>query len=189
MILGVSEAPETISFAAMSERQQALVRVILKDPDVASLSSFIGIDGTNMTPNSGRIQINLKPRDERHADATEIIRPPPAGAPERRGHHALHAAGAGPDRGEPGQPDAVPVHARGRGREGAGGVDAPAHREAQGAAGAARRGQRPAERRAAGHARHRSRHRVAAGHRAAAHRRHAVRRLRPAPGLDHLHAS
>src|SRR5499426_1120372 len=74
VILGVSEAPETVSFAAMSERQQALVRVILKDPDVASLSSFIGVDGTNMTPNSGRIQINLRPRDERHADATEIIR-------------------------------------------------------------------------------------------------------------------
>jgi multidrug efflux pump len=74
VILGVSEAPETVSFAAMAERQQALVRVILKDPDVASLSSFIGVDGTNMTPNSGRIQINLKPRDERHADATEIIR-------------------------------------------------------------------------------------------------------------------
>ena len=74
VILGVSEAPETISFAAMAERQQALVRVILKDPDVASLSSFIGVDGTNMTPNSGRIQINLKPREERHADSTEIIR-------------------------------------------------------------------------------------------------------------------
>jgi multidrug efflux pump len=74
VILGVSEGPETISFVAMSERQQALVRVILKDPDVASLSSFIGIDGVNMTPNSGRIQINLKPRDERHANATEIIR-------------------------------------------------------------------------------------------------------------------
>ena len=74
VILGVSEAPESVSFAAMAERQQALVRVILKDPDVASLSSFIGIDGTNMTPNSGRIQINLKPRDERRADATEIIR-------------------------------------------------------------------------------------------------------------------
>ena len=74
VILGVSEAPETISFTALSERQRALTRVILKDPDVASLSSFIGIDGTNMTPNSGRIQINLKPREERHADATEIIR-------------------------------------------------------------------------------------------------------------------
>jgi multidrug efflux pump len=74
VILGVSEAPESISFTALSERQQALTRVILKDPDVASLSSFIGIDGTNMTPNSGRIQINLKPRAERRADATEIIR-------------------------------------------------------------------------------------------------------------------
>jgi multidrug efflux pump len=74
VILGVTEAPETISFAAMAERQQALAQVILKDPDVTSLSSFIGVDGTNMTPNSGRIQINLKPRDERRADATEIIR-------------------------------------------------------------------------------------------------------------------
>ena len=74
VILGVSEAPESISFTALSERQRALTRVILKDPDVASLSSFIGIDGTNMTANSGRIQINLKPREERHADATEIIR-------------------------------------------------------------------------------------------------------------------
>ena len=74
VILGVSEAPESISFTALAERQRALTRVILKDPDVASLSSFIGIDGTNMTPNSGRIQINLKPREERHADATAIIR-------------------------------------------------------------------------------------------------------------------
>jgi multidrug efflux pump len=74
VILGVSEAPETISFPAMAVRQQALVAVILKDPDVVSLSSFIGVDGTNMTPNSGRIQINLKPRDERSADASAIIR-------------------------------------------------------------------------------------------------------------------
>src|SRR5262249_58197211 len=82
VILGITEAPETISFAAMAERQQALAQAILKDPDVASLSSFIGVDGTNMTPNSGRIQINLKPRDERRGDATEIIsRLTPAGAP------------------------------------------------------------------------------------------------------------
>jgi multidrug efflux pump len=74
VILGISEAPEAVSFTAMSERQQALARVILKDHDVASLSSFIGVDGTNMTPNSGRIQINLKPRDERAADASAIIR-------------------------------------------------------------------------------------------------------------------
>ncbi|HJT71270.1 MAG TPA: multidrug efflux RND transporter permease subunit [Terriglobales bacterium] len=74
VILGISEAPQNISFAAMSQRQQQLARVILKDPDVASLSSFIGIDGTNLTMNSGRIQINLKPRAERSSTASEIIR-------------------------------------------------------------------------------------------------------------------
>ena len=58
----------------MAERQQALAREILKDPAVESLSSFIGVDGTNMTPNSGRIQMNLRPRDERAADASTIIR-------------------------------------------------------------------------------------------------------------------
>jgi multidrug efflux pump len=74
VILGISEAPSNVSFAAMAERQQALTRLILADPDVASLSSFIGVDGTNMTPNSGRIQINLKPRESRAADAAQIIR-------------------------------------------------------------------------------------------------------------------
>ncbi len=63
VILGISDAPQSISFAAMSNRQQALADVILKDPAVESLSSFIGIDGTNTTLNSGRIQINLKPLD------------------------------------------------------------------------------------------------------------------------------
>ena len=61
VILGISEAPQSVSFTAMAEAQQALTRVILKDPAVASLSSFIGIDGTNTTLNSGRIQINLSP--------------------------------------------------------------------------------------------------------------------------------
>jgi multidrug efflux pump len=74
VILGVSEAPQTISFSAMAERQQELSKIILKDPAVRSLSSFIGVDGTNMTPNSGRILINLKPLDERKISATEIIR-------------------------------------------------------------------------------------------------------------------
>jgi len=74
VILGVSQAPEGVSFEAMADRQQALTAVILKDPDVESLSSFIGVDGSNMTPNSGRIQINLKPRDERAHDASYIIR-------------------------------------------------------------------------------------------------------------------
>jgi multidrug efflux pump len=74
VILGVSEARETISFAAMADRQQALAKVILEDPDVESLSSFIGIDGVNPTMNSGRIQINLKPLEDRAARAPEIIR-------------------------------------------------------------------------------------------------------------------
>jgi len=74
VILGISQAPETTSFEGMSEKQRQLARVILQDPDVVSLSSFIGVDGTNMTPNSGRIQINLKPRDERSDDVTQIIR-------------------------------------------------------------------------------------------------------------------
>src|SRR6476659_4386287 len=58
----------------MAERQRALAREILKDPAVKSLSSFIGIDGTNTTTNSGRIQINLKPLEERHISATDVIR-------------------------------------------------------------------------------------------------------------------
>jgi multidrug efflux pump len=74
VILGISEAPATLSFTALAERQQALTKVILKDPDVVSLSSFIGIDGANMLPNSGRIQINLKSREERTDDAPTIIR-------------------------------------------------------------------------------------------------------------------
>ncbi len=74
VILGISEGPQNVSFTALAQSQQALAAVILKDPDVASLSSFIGIDGTNATPNSGRIQINLKPRDQRKSTATEIIR-------------------------------------------------------------------------------------------------------------------
>ena len=74
VILGISDAQESISFAAMAQKQQALAAAILKDKDVESLSSFIGVDGTNTTPNSGRIQINLKPRDDRTDDVTTIIK-------------------------------------------------------------------------------------------------------------------
>ncbi len=74
VILGISEGPQSVSFTALAQSQQALAAVILKDNDVASLSSFIGIDGINATPNSGRIQINLKPRDQRQSTASEIIR-------------------------------------------------------------------------------------------------------------------
>ena len=73
-IQGITEAPQTISFAAMAERQQALARVVLQDPAVESLSSFIGVDGTNSTLNSGRMLINLKPLAQRSARAEEVIR-------------------------------------------------------------------------------------------------------------------
>ncbi len=72
-ILGISEAPQSISFAAMVERQQALTKAILADPAVSSLSSFIGVDGTNTTLNSGRIYINLKPFAERRNSAQDVI--------------------------------------------------------------------------------------------------------------------
>jgi multidrug efflux pump len=74
VILGISQAPDSVSFDAMAQRQQELAKIILQDKDVESLSSFIGVDGTNTTPNAGRIQINLKPRDERSDDASAIIR-------------------------------------------------------------------------------------------------------------------
>ncbi len=74
IIQGISEASQSISFEAMSQRQQDLVRVILQDPGVESVSSFIGIDGTNTTLNSGRIQINLKALEDRKMNASDIIR-------------------------------------------------------------------------------------------------------------------
>ncbi|MBM4077479.1 MAG: acriflavine resistance protein B, partial [Planctomycetes bacterium] len=75
VILGISEAPQNVSFDAMLERQQRLNRAILTDPAVESLSSFIGVDGTNTTMNSGRIQINLKSLEERHhVNASDVIR-------------------------------------------------------------------------------------------------------------------
>jgi multidrug efflux pump len=74
LLQGVSEATESISYAAMADRQQALAAAILKDPDVLSLSSYIGIDGNNVTLNSGRFLINLKPRGERSSTIDEAIR-------------------------------------------------------------------------------------------------------------------
>ncbi|MGC2415758.1 MAG: multidrug efflux RND transporter permease subunit [Stellaceae bacterium] len=74
LIQGISQASPAVSFAAMSERQQALAAAILKDPDVVSLSSFIGVDGVNTTLNTGRMLINLKQRGERSVSASDIIR-------------------------------------------------------------------------------------------------------------------
>ncbi len=74
VIQGISEAPQSISFPEMAVRQQKLAHVILQDPAVESLSSFIGVDGTNTTLNSGRILINLKPLSERGMSASAVIR-------------------------------------------------------------------------------------------------------------------
>ncbi|MGH8743951.1 MAG: MdtB/MuxB family multidrug efflux RND transporter permease subunit, partial [Burkholderiales bacterium] len=74
VIQGISEAPQSISFSAMAQRQQALARVVMQDPAVESLSSFIGVDGTNVTLNSGRMLINLKPLEVRGVSAVDVIR-------------------------------------------------------------------------------------------------------------------
>ncbi len=74
VIQGVSEAQQSVSFAAMAERQQALAKAVLRDSAVESLSSFIGVDGTNVTLNSGRMLINLKPLSVRKIHASDIIR-------------------------------------------------------------------------------------------------------------------
>jgi multidrug efflux pump len=74
VIQGISEAPQSVSFSAMAERQQALARAILEEPSVESLSSFIGVDGTNTTLNSGRFLINLKSKSRRDGDVAEVIR-------------------------------------------------------------------------------------------------------------------
>ncbi|HMF42097.1 MAG TPA: multidrug efflux RND transporter permease subunit [Polyangia bacterium] len=73
MLLGITEAPPDVSFAAMSERQQAVADVVRGDPDVDTVSSFIGADGTNPTLSTGRLAISLKPRERRKADAQEVI--------------------------------------------------------------------------------------------------------------------
>jgi multidrug efflux pump len=74
VIQGISQASETISFEAMAQKQQQLAKVILADPAVQSLSSFIGADGTNTTMNSGRFSINLKPLSQRDLSASDVIR-------------------------------------------------------------------------------------------------------------------
>lgn len=73
-IQGITQAPQTVSFASMAERQQRIVDVVLKDPAVASVSSFIGVDGVNATLNAGRMMINLKPPEVRKISATAVIR-------------------------------------------------------------------------------------------------------------------
>jgi multidrug efflux pump len=74
VIQGISQAPQTIGSKGMAEKQQELAKVILADPAVESISSFIGADGTNTTTNSGRMSIDLKPLDQRDLSAADVIR-------------------------------------------------------------------------------------------------------------------
>ena len=128
-----------------------LARVILRDPAVESLSSFIGVDGTNTTLNSGRFSINLKPLRSASSSAADVIRRlQPRARARGRGHHAVHAAGPEHHGRRPREPHAVPVHARGSGRRRARRVDGEVRRPAQDAAGADRRRDRPADRRPRG---------------------------------------
>ena len=187
LLLGITEAPIDTSFPAMMDRQQAVVDVIRVDPDVANVASFIGADGTNPTLSSGRLSITLKNREQRKSGAQAIIDRLSAKLAQVTGDHRLSAGGAGSPALQPGEPHAVPVHDRGRRPERARRLGAAGPRAPQADPGADRRRQRSAERRAADDAGHRSRHRLTAGDHRAGHRRHALRRLRAASGLDHLH--
>src|SRR5712691_9794701 len=73
LIVGVTDSAQSISFKAMVQRQRGIAEIVRKDPDVVSVASFVGAGTVNATVNSGRIYINLKPRDERKASASEII--------------------------------------------------------------------------------------------------------------------
>ncbi len=98
VLLGITEAPQAISFSAMAQRQQDLARIILRDPDVESISSFIGVDGTNTTLNCGRIQINLRDREQRSTSASDVIRRLQPEVAQVNGIQLLPAAAAGPYR-------------------------------------------------------------------------------------------
>ena len=187
-IQGISQASPTISFAAMAERQQALAKVILEDPAVESLSSFIGVDGNNPTLNSGRFLINLKPLKKRDDSAPDVIRrlQDKLAAVEgivlymqpvqdltiedrvSRTQYQFSVEDANADELRAWVPHLV-ERLRGDPR-----VDG--------------RGQRPAGRRAAGLRRNRPRRREPLWHHAVHDRQRALQRVRPAPRFHHLHA-
>ena len=182
------EAPQAVSFSTMGERQQALARVILEEPAVESLSSFIGVDGTNTTLNSGRMYINLKPLEERKAGAGEIIRRLEARVAEvdgitlymqpvqdltvedrvSRTQFQYTLEDADPEELNRWAPKLVEsLQLRPELRD----VSSDQQNQGSGLAG----GDRP-------------QHRVPPGHYAATHHRYALRRLRSAAGFHHVHA-
>ena len=187
MIQGISEASQSISYDAMAELQGRLADAILKDPDVDSVSSFIGVDGTNQTQNTGRFLINLKPHDERKLNATAIIR--------RLRHEVSDVVGVALYL-QPVQDltiDATVSRAPyqfvledANPKEFETWVPKLVARLAPGAADRRRR-QRPAAAGPGARHRHRPRHRRPLRHHAGDRRQRALRRVRPAHHLDHLH--
>ena len=189
VIQGVSEAGQTVSFPEMSTLQQRLAKLILTDPAVDNLSSFIGIDGTNTTLNSGRILINLKPLDERKISVSDVIRRLQPRLAEVAGITLFM---------QPVQDLTVEDRVSRTQFQytledpNAGRVEhlcAQNGGQAEGTAAAQRCGHRPAGAGPARHAGIRPRHGVAVGNYAIQHRPDAVRRLRPAGSLHHLHAT
>ena len=189
MIQGISEAPQ-IDLVRGDGRAPAGAGAgrPARIPAVESLSSFIGVDGTNTTLNSGRMLINLKPRERaRRVSATEVIRRLQPKLAEVDGHRALHAAGAGPDHRGPRQPHAVPVHARGRRRRRSSASGCRSW--SSGCSSCRSSPTSPATCRTAA-CRPTSRSTATPRpprHHAGGDRQRALQRLRPAPGLDDLH--
>ncbi len=189
VIQGITEAPQIVSFEAMAGCQQKLAEVLLKDQDVVSLTSFIGVDGTNMTLNSGRFLINLKPHGQRTENIAEIIRRLEQETASVAGIDALHAAGAGPDHRRQRQPRAISVRAGKRRTRRCSPTWAP---KLIAKPAAVARTCRCRQRHAAA-GRWRSTSIIdrddgrALRHHAGDDRQRALRRLRPAHHLDHLH--
>jgi multidrug efflux pump len=165
VIQGISQAPETISFAAMSQKQQQMGAVILQDPAVESLSSFIGADGTNdaqQRTHADQSEAAESTQSERFRRNSQTPEKPQASGRNR----AVHESGAGHHGGRPGQPHAVPVHAGGPERGRVEPVDRAAGRPDEEAASTGGCGHRPANRRLGRIFGDRSCDGIAVGHRA-----------------------
>jgi multidrug efflux pump len=163
VILGISDAPQSISFSALAQKQQELSRVILQDPDVASLSSFIGVDGTNLTPNTGRIQINLKPRDQRKDTASDIIRRLQPKLASVEGMTLYMQPVQDLYGGRSREPHRISIHHGRRGCEGTAAEVVATGSQATHSAGIARRSHRRTERRPRDRCGHRPRYRFPSG--------------------------
>ena len=188
VIQGVTQASQAISFDKMARLQQEVATAILHDADVQSLSSFIGVDGSNVTLNSGRFLINLKPQAQRKASASEIIRRLNDEVARRRRHLAVPATRAGPLHRHGGQRRAISVHPAKSGSGAFAGMDAQGAGAPQRDPRHHRRRQRSPAQRARGYGRYRPLHRRALRRHARLDRQCALRRVRPAHHLDDLHA-